>query len=459
MKKRKITSFIILLLCDVIVLIIGFVIAYLLRTRILSIFFNDIAEPLPFQVFVSRFYLLVPYLLVFIYEGLYSKRLEFWEETRRLWKSNVIATALVMIILYITRGFIVSRAIVILVFVFNFILLPLQKNFIKRLLYKMHLWTKNFLIIGTEDTSIKLNQQFNRHLILGYKSTAFIDSQNINSIIIDDFLNNKKVDGIIIDAQGIKQEQILEIYETAEGRIEDFFVLPGLSQLQTAGVEMEQLETVILMKFRYNLLRSESRIAKRIFDLIVAGLSFLICIPLIFFAALLIKLTSKGPIFYKQERLGKDKILFPCYKFRTMYLDGNERLQKILKSSPEIKLEWEKFMKIANDPRVTLLGKFLRRTSIDELPQLWNVIKGEMSLVGPRPYLPREVKNLEKRMGIITKVKPGITGLWQVSGRSQLSFDERLTLDEYYVKNWSLWSDIVIIVKTLKVFFKAEGAY
>jgi undecaprenyl-phosphate galactose phosphotransferase len=142
-----------------------------------------------------------------------------------------------------------------------------------------------------------------------------------------------------------------------------------------------------------------------------------------------------------------------------MYLDGNERLQKILKSSPEIKLEWEKFMKIANDPRVTLLGKFLRRTSIDELPQLWNVIKGEMSLVGPRPYLPREVKNLEKRMGIITKVKPGITGLWQVSGRSQLSFDERLTLDEYYVKNWSLWSDIVIIVKTLKVFFKAEGAY
>jgi undecaprenyl-phosphate galactose phosphotransferase len=222
---------------------------------------------------------------------------------------------------------------------------------------------------------------------------------------------------------------------------------------------MEQLETVILMKFRYNLLRSESRIAKRIFDLIVAGLSFLICIPLIFFAALLIKLTSKGPIFYKQERLGKDKILFPCYKFRTMYLDGNERLQKILKSSPEIKLEWEKFMKIANDPRVTLLGKFLRRTSIDELPQLWNVIKGEMSLVGPRPYLPREVKNLEKRMGIITKVKPGITGLWQVSGRSQLSFDERLTLDEYYVKNWSLWSDIVIIVKTLKVFFKAEGAY
>jgi undecaprenyl-phosphate galactose phosphotransferase len=142
-----------------------------------------------------------------------------------------------------------------------------------------------------------------------------------------------------------------------------------------------------------------------------------------------------------------------------MYLDGNERLQKILKSSPEIKLEWEKFMKIANDPRVTLLGKFLRRTSIDELPQLWNVIKGEMSLVGPRPYLPCEVKNLEKRMGIITKVKPGITGLWQVSGRSQLSFDERLTLDEYYVKNWSLWSDIVIIVKTLKVFFKAEGAY
>ncbi len=117
------------------------------------------------------------------------------------------------------------------------------------------------------------------------------------------------------------------------------------------------------------------------------------------------------------------------------------------------------FLKITNDPRVTPFGKFLRRISFDELPQLWNVIKGEMSLVGPRPYLPYEVENIGKQMGIITKVKPGITGLWQVSGRSQLTFEERLQLDEYYVKNWSIWTDLVILVKTIRVLFKTEGAY
>jgi undecaprenyl-phosphate galactose phosphotransferase len=142
-----------------------------------------------------------------------------------------------------------------------------------------------------------------------------------------------------------------------------------------------------------------------------------------------------------------------------MYLDAPSRLEKHLNSSAEAKSEWEKYLKIANDPRVTLLGKFLRRTSLDELPQLGNVIKGDMSLVGPRPYLPYEVENMEKKVGIITRVKPGITGLWQVSGRSQLAFDERLQLDEYYVKNWSIWTDLVILVKTIKVFIKAEGAY
>ncbi|MEO0074947.1 MAG: exopolysaccharide biosynthesis polyprenyl glycosylphosphotransferase, partial [candidate division WOR-3 bacterium] len=248
-------------------------------------------------------------------------------------------------------------------------------------------------------------------------------------------------------------------YEKAEGKVEDFFVIPALSQLQTSGVEIEQLEDILLMKYHYNLLRTESRISKRVFDLLIAFLMILICIPLFIIISILIKLSSSGPIFHIQQRVGKDNKLFRCYKFRTMYLDAQRRLEKLFEQNPHTKVEWERYLKITNDPRVTKIGKFLRRSSLDELPQLFNVIKGEMSLVGPRPYLPNEVENRRKEISLITKVRPGITGLWQVSGRSQLTFEERMRLDEYYVKNWTIWLDAVIMIKTIKVLFNSQGAY
>lgn len=458
MSYRKFLSFVTLLIFDVITLIISYIFAYFLRTRILSILFHDVLPSLPFSIFISRFYLIIPFILVFAYEGLYHKRFDFWEEVRRLWKSNLIATAFVMIVLYITRGYIVSRAIVIFAFLINLILLPIVRNLIKRLLFKLHLWQKNLLIISSKPTQDKLRKAIKQHPILGYKVANSQLPKAISQYEYEEILAQQKIDSIIVDAHEFDQSKILEIYNKAEGKIEDFLVIPALSQLQTAGVEIEQLGTVLLMKFHYNLLRTESKIVKRILDLLVAGIGSIITLPFILIIGLLIKITSPGPIFFVQERLGKDKKLFPCYKFRTMYIDAPERLTKFLNRSTEAKQEWEKYLKITNDPRVTALGKFLRRNSLDELPQLWNVIKGEMSLVGPRPYLPSEVENIEK-MSLITRTKPGITGLWQVSGRSLLTFEERLQMDEYYVKNWSVWTDLVILVKTIKVFLKAEGAY
>ncbi len=462
MSYRKILSFFTLIFFDITALIVAYLAGYILRNGVLSLFIHEVVPLLPFKIFVTRFYLLVPYILVFAYEGLYTKRFEFWEETRKLWKSNVIATAIIMIILYVTRAFVVSRAIILLVFIINFILLPLQRDLIKRLLSKLHLWTKYVLIISSEDVKIKLTKVINHHPILGYHAAAHLESRTLNAQnrhSIDAILSSKKIDSIIIEAQEIDQTKLLEIYEQAEGKVQDFFVIPAFSQLQTTGVEIEQIENILLMKFHYNLLKTESKIVKRIVDLIIAGLGSIILLPLILVISLIIKLSSPGPVFYIQNRIGKNKKLFPCYKFRTMYLDAPKRLEQHLNSSPESKKEWEMFLKITNDPRVTPFGKFLRRISFDELPQLWNVIKGEMSLVGPRPYLPYEVENIGKQMGIITKVKPGITGLWQVSGRSQLTFEERLQLDEYYVKNWSIWTDLVILVKTIRVLFKTEGAY
>jgi undecaprenyl-phosphate galactose phosphotransferase len=163
---------------------------------------------------------------------------------------------------------------------------------------------------------------------------------------------------------------------------------------------------------------------------------------------------------FKQQRVGEKKSLFTLFKFRSMYVDGNSRLQQYLSDSPIAQEEWKKYKKLKSyDPRVTRVGRIIRKYSLDEIPQLFNIVLGKMSLVGPRPYLIEELKGKAAFTGRIAKVKPGITGLWQVSGRSEVFFEERIGLDDYYIRNWTLWLDIVILLRSLKALFSGEGAY
>jgi undecaprenyl-phosphate galactose phosphotransferase len=173
----------------------------------------------------------------------------------------------------------------------------------------------------------------------------------------------------------------------------------------------------------------------------------------------LIKRDSSGDIFFVQERLGKDFITFKCYKYRTMYEESGHILDEYLLANPDEIEYFEKYHKYKNDPRITKIGNFLRKTSLDELPQFFNILKGEMNLIGPRPYMVDELQKIDKNtQEAILKVKPGLTGLWQVSGRSELTFKKRLELDLWYIQNWSLWMDFVIFLKTIKVVFFKVGA-
>ena len=175
--------------------------------------------------------------------------------------------------------------------------------------------------------------------------------------------------------------------------------------------------------------------------------------------ALSIKINSKGPAIFSQERIGRNDRSFRCYKFRTMYNDAEKRLDTLLENNPEAKEEWEQYWKLQDDPRITTIGSFLRKTSLDELPQLFNVLKGDMSLVGPRPVTKKEIDEYYKESAkLCFGVPPGITGLWQVSGRSNTNYNYRIALDLWYVRNWNLWLDIVILLKTLKVVLNKEGA-
>ena len=199
---------------------------------------------------------------------------------------------------------------------------------------------------------------------------------------------------------------------------------------------------------------------KRLFDIVIASVVGFLLSPLLLLVALAIRLDSHGPILFYQDRLGKGRRAFRCVKFRTMHIDGDERLRTYLGAHPERQAEWNRYAKLRSfDPRVTRVGRVLRRVSLDELPQMLNVLRREMSLVGPRPYLPREMTSMRDGAETIFDAAPGITGLWQVSGRNELTFEQRLTLDEYYVRNRSLWMDTVVLMKTIGAVMRRNGAY
>ena len=215
---------------------------------------------------------------------------------------------------------------------------------------------------------------------------------------------------------------------------------------------------VTILRIRNNLKRWPTRLTKRLFDTVVTVFLLLLLFPVFAFLYFHIK-RDGGSAFFKQPRIGRQGQVFECLKFRTMVLDAEDRLASLLNQHPELKAEWDRDHKIKNDPRITAIGAFLRRTSLDEIPQLINVLRGEMSLVGPRPIVKAELEKYGDDVEYFLMVRPGMTGLWQVSGRSDMSYDKRVYLDTWYVKNWSLWYDLVILFKTVNVVIQRSGAY
>jgi undecaprenyl-phosphate galactose phosphotransferase len=215
---------------------------------------------------------------------------------------------------------------------------------------------------------------------------------------------------------------------------------------------------VALLKLRNNLRYWPARLLKRLFDVLASVVILLLLLPLFIYLAAKIR-KDGGPAIFSHLRVGQSGKMFNCYKFRSMRVDAEEQLRDILASSHDLREEWEREFKLKDDPRISNIGQFLRRTSLDELPQIFNVIKGDMSLVGPRPVIKAELARYGDDVDYFLMVRPGMTGLWQVSGRNNVDYDTRVYLDTWYVKNWSLWYDIAILFKTIKVVFKREGAY
>ena len=258
------------------------------------------------------------------------------------------------------------------------------------------------------------------------------------------------------DARG---RELSAIVEGHASRYHHVFIIPDLFGVSSLGVDARDLGGLLGVRVSHRLLHFFPSLFKRVFDVTAACLGSLVLSPVFVTAYVLVRLTSSGPGFFAHSRIGLDGAPFTAWKFRTMLDGSSEVLRRHLDSHPEHRREWESGHKLKSDPRVTWIGRLLRRTSLDELPQLWNVIRGEMSLVGPRPIVAEEVEKYGPRYSLYCKVRPGLTGMWQVSGRNNTTYEERVQFDEYYVRNWSVWLDIYILIRTLKVVLTAEGAY
>ncbi|MDL1896929.1 undecaprenyl-phosphate glucose phosphotransferase [Anaerolineae bacterium CFX7] len=301
---------------------------------------------------------------------------------------------------------------------------------------------------------------------LGYQITGFVDDDPHKGAIgnypllggtdqLPRLLREHNIDEVIITLPWHARDKIVRIMEISEAAGARVKIVPDLFQLSLSQIAVDAVGGIPLIGVKDASFSSGAFALKRAMDVLFAGILFLLMLLPMALIALAIKLTSPGPIIFAQRRVGRGGKLFTAYKFRTMRVGADDAKQALL----HLNEATGPLFKIRNDPRITNIGKFLRRTSLDELPQFWNVLNGDMSLVGPRPPLPNEVAQYEDWHKRRLDVSPGVTGLWQVSGRSELTFDEMVMLDLYYIENWSPWLDIWIMLKTIPALLTARGAY
>ena len=431
---------IILVLMDLLAIAVSITLAFYARNAI-DIF--ESVHTIELSHYISFYPLYLVTVAVLAYEGVYNQRYDFWHETRLVFKAMVFSLLIVLAYLAMTKSVEnFSRAVIVLSFVFMTFFIPFFKRVAKKLLYRGGLWQKSAKIYGSDAS---LHEEIYRNFYLGYvpektkeAKTVFISTSGMNLQTLQHTIN----------------EQLSKRHEVLFIPLLNDFDLTHSQIYELANIRTNLISLKNRLKSRFR------RIFKYLFDLVTSLLLLPLLLPILGIIAYLIKKEEPGgSILFRQERLGKDGVPFVCYKFRTMVENGDEVLRKYLEKHPEEAEYYDKYHKYINDPRVTRIGAFLRKTSLDELPQIFNVIKGEMSLVGPRPYMLNEKEKMGEAADTILSVRPGITGLWQVSGRSEVDFFERLDMDVWYIRNWNLWLDITVLIKTVKTVLVKEGAY
>ncbi len=334
-------------------------------------------------------------------------------------------------------------------------------------------WGMPAIVVGAGQTGQLITETLSKLPWIGLKVIAVLDEKE-ESIqnwktpgrfvvggldLINQLTRDRRVTYGIVAMQQTSSKELIGILEQHCNRFHHILLIPDLFGLSSLWVTAQDIGGLLGLEIRQTLLQRWPQFLKRVLDLIITTFGGLLLVPLCLMICLAIKLTSPGPVVYGQRRIGRGNRHFTAWKFRTMVADADALLNLHLASKPNLMAEWQRDHKLRKDPRITPIGRILRCTSLDELPQLWNVLCGEMSLVGPRPIVDAEVLKYGNRFRLYCRVRPGITGLWQVSGRSDTGYDKRIQFDEYYVRNWSVWLDLYLLGRTLGTIARCNGAY
>jgi len=415
--------------------------------------------------------LLIPiFLAVIAMRGLYpAVGLSPVEELRRL-----TITSSAVFLLFTASTFWVrsaedfSRLVIAFSWIFSLATIPLCRWLFRVSATKYGGWGEPVAVIGRGPNTERIVNFLLERIRFGIRPVVILDgdghsSSSLPILAIDDYLEqfsaSSKVQTAVIVNEEISTEVQHALLNEQKFGFRRLILITDHTWIGSLGVTPYDLEGMLGLEIRQNLLNPVYRSIKRIIDVILSLAIGIVSFPISLIIAFLIRLDSPGLVLYEHSRIGMLGEAISVWKFRTMVVDTDQVLDDFLSSNPDALDEWQKSQKLKHDPRITRVGKFLRKTSLDELPQLWNVLKGEMSLVGPRPIVRDEIIHYESGIALYKRVRPGITGLWQVSGRTNVTYSDRVQYDEYYVRNWSIWLDIYILLRTVWTVIRREGAY
>ena len=401
----------------------------------------------------------------------YSDRRPFWDELGDILRLMGSLALLDMTLVASTRWN-SSRLWWLLVWILAVGMVVWGRVITRWMLKQMGLWIRPTIIIGHGENALEAAIALESEPRMGFEVAGYVNvdepsprlqhkGQTIQTFHQLEVLADQPGIQWVIALEHSQSEQREHWLRTlTQWGATDISVIPAMRGVPLYGTDMSHFfsHEVALLRVRNNLRRWPARLTKRLFDTLVAALLLVLLSPLMLVIALLLKLEG-GSVLFAHQRIGKNGRKFDCYKFRSMVPNAERQLQNLLQHNAQLKAQWDKEHKLKDDPRISRMGDFLRRTSLDELPQLFNVLKSEMSLVGPRPIVQDELQKYGLEKSYYLMVRPGMTGLWQVSGRNDVDYETRVYLDAWYVKNWSLWYDLAILVKTIKVVFGRNGAY
>lgn len=451
--------------------------AALVVTGMLSVFLrNCIMTYSVFHVSLLYLFLWLPMVFMFFifYSGLYGRRMLIYRMVERLFFACLEGTVLAIILMFFAHvASEVSRLFVLFYFIFAFAFMALIRVILNKAMKKVKAFQIPVLIVGAGQTAELVVRQILHDSGMRYQVVGFLEDRHpVDTMLygfpvlggfgnMEEVIQETGVHTVLIAAPGLPQDDLSSLIYRAQSLVKQVDVIPNLVAVPMSNVTAESFfdAKIMVLHIRNNLASPWNQMLKRLFDIVATICGGLLISPILLAIAFWVYHDSPGPVIFKHRRVGRNGKEFNCYKFRSMCVNSKEVLEHLLATDPEAKAEWDKEFKLKNDLRITKSGAFLRKTSLDELPQLWNVLKGEMSLVGPRPIVKREIPRYGVYFKEYSMVRPGITGIWQTSGRNDVDYPERVQMDNWYVHNWNLWLDLVLLWRTGRAVLNCAGAY